>query len=672
MQLRDLSLELKLLSISIMRCTESVPFAKAPYLFALLASYLLNGVTLAQYQPPPGQVRTSWVGNSLPGNGGENGFGYWVQNAADEIEVAPDGTIVTASIWDEAGRCTGLYKDGSVNRTLLKHEQATREGWGWNTESRAVAVRDQSIFLATAPGLLVQFGWQPGDIDSATFIRDQEISKEAIGLTASKTKLAVAYQDRIDIHLAKDLKKLSSLEIKDVEDVAYSQSGFLYVLAANRILTIRSESSVDITPPGLGNPVAIAFTHADDRLVVCDDGPDQQVKFYRLKDGRFVSDGAFGAKGGIRADLHGLQAPDKFCGLRGANVDQAGNLHVACGFSGNPSGTLVLRTFDRGGKLLHELANHAFVDTFGFDPDSDGTKIYSRTAIFDYDPSANRNGAWNHYATTWDHVMHPDDARKDATFTAMLRRLRGKRLLVGPISQHSGSLSFWTFPDDETHIAKYAGSLDAEGQTWAWNIDSSGHIWHGDAPEQTIRRYKFKGWSKNQTPEFDKKDVDVWKWPEGFREISRVQYVEDKDTLVISGYLATDSEDAWGLAGKTLRCYSGWLANKRQLQWSIPMPVNKDADGPGKDLSPKSISVAGDFVFVGMVKPDNGLQHVHIFAIADGRYIGSLTPGDEVGKQAGWLDMPMAIQAMQRKNGSYLVLVEDDFRGKNLVYHWDP
>jgi hypothetical protein len=34
--------------------------------------------------------------------------------------------------------------------------------------------------------------------------------------------------------------------------------------------------------------------------------------------------------------------------------------------------------------------------------------------------------------------------------------------------------------------------------------------------------------------------------------------------------------------------------------------------------------------------------------------------------------MPHAVQALKRKDGEYLVLVEEDFRGKNLLYRWRP
>jgi hypothetical protein len=98
-------------------------------------------------------------------------------------------------------------------------------------------------------------------------------------------------------------------------------------------------------------------------------------------------------------------------------------------------------------------------------------------------------------------------------------------------------------------------------------------------------------------------------------------------------------------------------------------PRGNDKGGP---LSPSAVDFAGDYLFVGMVKPDQGKQYTHILRLSDGQYIGSLSPGTEVGGQAGWQDMPYSIQALKRKNGEYLILVEEDFRGKNLLYRWRP
>ena len=169
----------------------------------LLAISMLAGAEdfLDGVKPPPGSYRTSWVGNSFPGDGGPNGLGFWVQNGADEIEVTPDGTVVAGTDWDEAGRCVGLYKDGRVNRVLLKHEGpgVKETAWGWNTGNGAIAVEGADIFIANKGKRLLRFTWKPGDLDSAAFAEEWELPAEAVGLHARGGTLAIAYTDKLEL-----------------------------------------------------------------------------------------------------------------------------------------------------------------------------------------------------------------------------------------------------------------------------------------------------------------------------------------------------------------------------------------------------------------------------------------------------------------------------------------
>ncbi len=152
----------------------------------------------------------------------------------------------------------------------------------------------------------------------------------------------------------------------------------------------------------------------------------------------------------------------------------------------------------------------------------------------------------------------------------------------------------------------------------------------------------------------------------------RIIYDQSSDTLYLSGYLKGEEIDSWGVTGKTLRCYDAWRSGAKKVRWTIKLPRNPAGNDQGKPLSPQCLAFAGDYLFVGMVKSDDGKQHVHIHSIAAGSYVDSFVPGPEVGGNAGWEDMPYAVAALKRKNGAYLVLVEEDWRGKSLLYRWTP
>jgi hypothetical protein len=623
--------------------------------------------------PPPGSYRTSWVGNTFPGDGGPNGFGYWVQNGADEIEVTPDGTVIAGTDWDEAGRCVGLYKDGKANRVLVKKEGGRETAWGWNTGNHAIAVDGTNIFVANTGKRLLQFSWTPGDLDSVKFKREAEMEEKAIGLAARGRKLVVVSTNRVVEWEVGDLELRGhfTFAVQGAKDVVITTNYLNLVLVGNEIVPV-----TDNIPPGwsitnLTKPTAISLA-PDGRLIVCDDGADQQIKFFDISSGQPKLVGTFGDKSGLRSGRPGISAPTKLYAPRGAGMDTNGNLYVALGFNGAPVGTLVLRSFTPDGKLRWELANHAFVDTFGFDPDADGRVIYSRTAVFDLDlESATANPPWKQRATTVDHVGFPDDPRANSAMTVYLRHLQGRRLLYG-IGQYGGGYRLFAFDEPDGWLAHPVGRLTAKGETWAWHVADNGDIWHGDAPGKTIRRHAFRGCSADGKPEFETEKPESWPWPEDFGNVRRIIYVQTTDTLYLSGYLKGESVDSWGVCGKTFRRYDGWLRGSKETRWTIKLPLNPDGEGKGKALSPQALALAGDYIFVGMVKPDGGKQHLHILATKDGSYVGSFVPGPEVGGNAGWEDMPFAVAALKRKNGEYLVLVEEDWRGKNLLYRWKP
>ena len=116
------------------------------------------------------------------------------------------------------------------------------------------------------------------------------------------------------------------------------------------------------------------------------------------------------------------------------------------------------------------------------------------------------------------------------------------------------------------------------------------------------------------------------------------------------------------------RRYDGWLAGKKASAGrSRPFPPIRGGPTKGR-LSRRKVSISRANTFCRNGQAGNGKQYTHVLGVANGRYVGSLVPGPEVGGNAGWQDMPYAIQALGAKNGEYLVLVEEDWRGKNLLY----
>ena len=79
------------------------------------------------------------------------------------------------------------------------------------------------------------------------------------------------------------------------------------------------------------------------------------------------------------------------------------------------------------------------------------------------------------------------------------------------------------------------------------------------------------------------------------------------------------------------------------------------------------LTVEGKYLFT--VEP---VGLVHVYEKDTGREVGVIKPGPEVGGASGWVDVPNGISASRQADGEYLVFVEEDARGKVMMYRWRP
>ncbi len=94
------------------------------------------------------------------------------------------------------------------------------------------------------------------------------------------------------------------------------------------------------------------------------------------------------------------------------------------------------------------------IPTYGFDPESDGAVVYSRTALFDLDLDPAKTGSiWHQRATSVDHIGFLQDPHANSAMTVCLRHLQGRRLLYG-IGQYGGGSRLFTFDEPSGDLAR--------------------------------------------------------------------------------------------------------------------------------------------------------------------------------------------------------------------------
>lgn len=646
---------------------------------------------------PPGSYHVSWVGNSFGGSGarpGEgvdfpaNGYGYWVQDSVGVIAVAPDGTVFNNIIWDEGGRGLALYKDGRPNRVPVVARSSQPMNQDFNTSGHAVCVDRATFYLGNSTRgnaalgdrrtfpTLSRFSWTPGDINSTHYVDQVRLSQGATSLSCARGKILVGLKDKIELREEGTMRLLASYPYSGVTSVLLSPDGSFWIIADGKVRHLRADGSdTGVTLSGIGDPTSLAWAN-NGNLIVTDNGPRQQVLFFDIS-GKPKLVSTFGVKGGLYSGVPGAVAPQKLFGLRGAGMDSHGNLYVGMSFAPGATGNAFIRAFSPSGKLLWHVDATAFVDTFGFQPGSDGTVVFGRTTQWKLHLDRHKPGSEQQLvALTVDPFKYPDDPRIKGVASVEPRLIDGKQLLYVN-AQYGGKLDIYAGAPG-TDILHLVATTPKFG--WAWSVTDNGDIWTEGWHGRTIDLFHLQS-VNHGVPVYDWKHPRTWPVPADFGRISRVIYDPRTDSLYLFGFLKSQDASGWLFAlGRTARRYDGWLAGTPRIRWtnsSLPTTIGLWRLGGSirkSLLPPKDVSLAGNYLFFGMIRDlsPKSEPRVSILDAATGKYVGTMLGGPVVGDYGGVEDMVGSIHATRRNNGEYLVLVEEDARAKNILFRWNP
>ncbi len=637
--------------------------------------------------PPPGTYHTSWVGNSFGGNGAKenegagfqfNGYGYWVQDDVDAMAVSPDGTVFNTAPWDEGGHGIGLYKNGHASRIPIIAPSSTGKfGPGFNTSGPAICVDGRYYYAINRQNELLRFSWTPGDIDSTVYLGQTVLPETATSMACRKNEIAVSYADKLEYRNETTLAAEASYDIANVTAMLFAADGSIWVVKAGSIRHLTPNGTdTGVILPGIGDPTSLAWAN-NGWLIVTDNGPAQQVLFFDVSAAPKLA-GTFGAKGGLYADIPGSVAPDKLFGLRGAGMDTQGNLYVGMSFGDSAASNAFIAAYTlpkdslSPGNLLWLLYNASWLNTSGFEPGTDGTGVISTTTTWKLNYKNQTPGSEaSLQAITLDPFKYPQDPRLQTGFSMQPRLVKGTKLVYAIPQVKSFLLVFANTPGSE--ILHQVAATPASA--WSWFIDDDGNIWDADGPQ--IREWPVLSVSDG-IPNYDWKQPRVWPRPDDFQAVTRLIYNKATDSLYLFGFLQNQpiASGSVTTAGIAARRYDGWLHGTQEIVWTnAALPTTTAyANGGFTQLPAKAVSLAGDYIFAGMVKNQKPAVNpmVCILDAKSGKYIGTLTAGPEVGGIGGWEDMLGSVNAMRRDDGEYIVLVEDDWRGKNIMFRWTP
>jgi hypothetical protein len=668
--------------------------------------------------------KTSWIGNTI-GNGNLR-----IQNNIEAMYVAPDGTVYTNSHWDEAGTEAGIYKDAKVIGALgdthgwsrgggkavtvnskyiyIAMTQGSRgktnedyppEGTTWH------CIRRYDLSGKPAPFPNGR-GW-----DKSMLITSTKSEVTGLATVGSELYMSDSAINLIRVYDTDTMKELRNFSVANPGAITIDSQKNLWIIqsknGSNPAKILHYSQSGKQLPQEIADiiePTAIAIDR-EGKLLVAENGPRQQILIYDIKV-QPVQVGSFGSKGGIYAGIPGEVRDLKLYGLTGVGTDALGNIYInSNGF--NKSGT-DLRKFSPSGKLMWRSLGLIFVDNADADPKTDGVDLFTKQEHYLMDFSKPPGKQWTYKAYTLNAFKYPQDPRlhtsPDGTF---VRRIQGKPFLF-LTDMYSSFLQIYRFnPAADGKVAIPAGmfvgsnSADKPFLTgnwpphqpkkgeWIWRdrngngkfekdeydpskdypyiggwwVDSKGDVWKALRTEDGIRHYPLQGIDSKGNPIYSYGSMEKQTTPKIFNDLRRIEYFPQTDTMYLSGFTIDRpafGDDA-GVAGSEIARFDNWSQGNRTPKWRIVIPY----DTTGKrEVSTAAISVAGEYVFAVTVKT----AEVYVYNATTGVQVQQLKPGPEVGSESGWIDIPYGIRAFRRSNGEHLVFVEENWKGKVIMY----
>lgn len=182
-------------------------------------------------------------------------------------------------------------------------------------------------------------------------------------------------------------------------------------------------------------------------------------------------------------------------------------------------------------------------------------------------------------------------------------------------------------------------------------VDKKGNIWMAYG----FFRYDLQGLDPKGNPIYRADKITILDKPEGVGKVARVVYLDDSDTLVIG----EEGSDMRHLS-RIVICPRYKAGNRKTVSFV-----------PAAGTEAGCVTAARDYVFTGGWK-ERG--RIGINRLSDGAFVGLLEPNATVGgiDNTGWIDLLTGISAFRRKDGEYLVFVEENYKAKSLIYRWRP
>jgi hypothetical protein len=626
----------------------------------ILAFVLLSGVAAKSQDPCVDRkwktpYKTSWIAND-GGNQAKH-----AQHSIEYLSVRADGMVATSCGWDESGSNVIVYKNGQV---VSVPEGSGTGGWGRMSMGQA-AMDDKYVYhlqsqngcdgantsnnsnklpqypqcgddftwktvrrYAITNGMSAPFSSGYGYKGDMLLVHAGTGDLSGIAIKGNELFVADANGDSVKVYnkTTMSTKPLRKFKMAGgVGQLAVDNQGCLWMFQQKLQKLIRfSATTGEIQAQQIvfKDPMVASTFSVDtvgNRILVADNGIDQNIKIYSDIYTSPVQSSTFGTQFGILSGVQGKFEDQKLFDIKGVGSDAAGNIYVAS--SPNGSGSL-LAAYSPDGTKLWDRKGLVFTSTACADPQKlEDVYTFDKKMILDYSKTA-PGSEWSFAAYTVNRFKYPDDPRcnniKDPLrpnifwTSSWIKYIGGKKFLfatdmyasvlagfrfdeatdgevaipcllmnVGgwdlklsyPVKLGSEKDFIWMDLNGDGAIQSneftYKSGFDNPYSMAIW-VDSKGDIWKG-IRGNGVRYIPLKEVNAKGVPVYDfatSKRLDIANAATGVDGVKRLVYDADLDELYISGFSTEKPDrkstgegvDSWWCMGSTVCKYKNVLA----------------------------------------------------------------------------------------------------------------
>jgi hypothetical protein len=650
----------------------------------------------------PGKVIQSWLANSFSRDKGHHSVPVNIAG----IAVTPDGTVFSAGVAEGYGGVAS-YKDGQF---VTKYDYDS----GFGSSASAVAVDDSYVYIGTGVGL---FRTRRGD---ESYNRTPITGGKISGLALFDGELYLSDS------AAGKIRVLATATMKEVRSFAAPRPGTIAVGANSRVWVIQGKPGEEAFYTGglkvisfskegqpgpeiadFENPCALALD-LKGRLLVGGLNRHSQVWIYDVS-GMPKRVGIFGTEGGIFSGEPGRYEPKKFHWIRGIGLDTNGNLYVGSEF-GSWYNVLIEAYAPSGQRLWNVYGLGNWLDTACTDPAVENI-VYTKENVFTMDWSRPPGSEQSLAGLTVDRFKYPLDCRVTDLHGPSHRLINGVRRIGGKLflycgAQGTGSLEIYKFGEGcvavpcgyvagaSTWRPENGKRWPEDGETFIWtdrngngapdpaefasverkprwgfmHLDAAAGIWQC-AGEKTIFHLPCEGLDGSGNPVYRRASEVTYQYPPEFTgdRLRRLFYIPGDDVLIAGGSPGTEEN-----ACNMLICFEHWSDQARRAKrWTINLPLNDKSYTPNTGYgggAPLAMQACGKYLFVAY---GYGLVRVH--RLDNGGYVGTIRPDINGFKgSGGCVDSDNALNVTLRKNGEYVLFLENAGLNHVMMFRWAP